>query len=112
MRADRVEDFVSLAAALSLLASLKSRSRRPPRARKQVGPGGALHDASLADSQSPSPEPSRDARTRYWRWLDHAIVGSWIAMLLSVIAYALVEGEEVMAQLDGLDLVTAYSLLP
>jgi hypothetical protein len=32
--------------------------------------------------------------------------------LLSIIAYALVEGEAVLAQLDSLDLVAAHSLSP
>lgn len=103
---------MSLAAALSLLASLKSRSRQPPRERKQLGPRVAMQGAPPAHSQRPLPERSRNTRTRYWRWLDHAIVGLWIAVLLSTLAYALVDGEEVMAQLDSLDLVTAYSLLP
>jgi hypothetical protein len=31
---------------------------------------------------------------------------------LAIIAYALVDGEAVLARLDGLDLVAAYSLLP
>jgi hypothetical protein len=51
-------------------------------------------------------------RTRYWLWLDNAITGLWVALLLSIVAYALVEGEAVLAQLDGLDLVAAYSLSP
>jgi hypothetical protein len=49
---------------------------------------------------------------RYWLWLDNAITGLWVALLLAIIAYALVGGEAVLAQLDGLDLVAAYSLSP
>ena len=51
-------------------------------------------------------------RTRYWLWLDNTITGLWVALLLAIIAYALVDGEGVLAQLDGLDLVAAYSLSP
>ena len=49
---------------------------------------------------------------RYWHSLDHLITGLWLALLLSIIAYALIEGEAVMAELDGLDLVAAHSLSP
>jgi hypothetical protein len=59
---------------------------------------------------------SEDAPTgrgkRYWLWLDIAITGLWVALLLSIIAYALVQGEAALAQLDVLDLVAAYSLSP
>ena len=51
-------------------------------------------------------------RKRYWLWLDTVVTGLWVALLLSIIAYALVEGEAVLARLDGLDLVAAYSLSP
>jgi hypothetical protein len=51
-------------------------------------------------------------RNRYWLWLDNAITGLWVALLLAIIAYALVDGEAVLAELDGLDLVAAYSLSP
>jgi hypothetical protein len=40
------------------------------------------------------------------------ITGLWVALLLSIIAYALIEGEAVMAELDGLDLVAAHSISP
>jgi hypothetical protein len=61
----------------------------------------------LATEDAPAAE-----RKRYWLWLDNAITGLWVALLLTIIAYALVEGEAVLAQLDGLDLVAAYSLSP
>jgi hypothetical protein len=51
-------------------------------------------------------------RKRYWFSLDHVIIGLWVALLLSIIAYALIEGEAVMAELDGLDLVAAHSISP
>jgi hypothetical protein len=49
---------------------------------------------------------------RCWYSLDHVITGLWVALLLSIIAYALIEGEAVMAELDGLDLVAAHSASP
>ena len=57
-------------------------------------------------------DPATGERKRYWLWLDNAITGLWVALLLAIIAYALVEGEAVLAQLDGLDLVATYSLSP
>jgi hypothetical protein len=51
-------------------------------------------------------------RKRYWFWLVRAITGLWVALLLSIIAYALVEGEAVLAQLDRLDLFAPYSSFP
>ena len=51
-------------------------------------------------------------RKRYSVWLARAITGLWVALLLSVIAYALVEGEAVLAKLDGLDPFAAYSPSP
>ena len=59
-----------------------------------------------------SEDAPTDRRKRYWFSLDHVITGLWVALLLSIIAYALVEGEEVMAELDGLDLVAAHSISP
>jgi hypothetical protein len=53
-----------------------------------------------------------DRRKRYWFSLDHVVTGLWVALLLSIIAYALIEGEAVMAELDGLDLVSAHSISP
>jgi hypothetical protein len=53
-----------------------------------------------------------DRRKQNWLSLDHVITGLWVALLLSVIAYALIEGEAVMAELDGLDLVAAHSISP
>ena len=36
----------------------------------------------------------------------------WVILLLSIVAYALVDGEAVLAELDGLNLVAAHSLAP
>ena len=51
-------------------------------------------------------------RKRYWHSLDHVLTGLWVALLLSIIAYALIEGEAVMAELDWLDLVAAHATSP
>ena len=51
-------------------------------------------------------------RKRYWFSLDHVITGLWVTLLLSIIAYALIEGEAVRAELDGLDLVVVHSMSP
>ena len=59
-----------------------------------------------------SEDASTDSRKRYWLSLDHVVTGLWVALLLSIIAYALIEGEAVMAELDGLDLVAAHSISP
>jgi hypothetical protein len=64
-------------------------------------------ERSAATEDAPSGK-----REGYWLWLDIAVTGLWVALLLSIIAYALVEGEAVLAQLDGLDLVAAYSSSP
>jgi hypothetical protein len=59
-----------------------------------------------------SEDAPTDGRKRYWFSLDHVVTGLWVALLLSIIAYALIEGEAVMAELDGLDLVAAHSISP
>ncbi len=59
-----------------------------------------------------SEDAATDGRKRYWFSLDHVVTGLWVALLLSIIAYALIEGEAVMAELDGLDLVAAHSISP
>jgi len=51
-------------------------------------------------------------RKSYWLWLDIAMTGLWVALLLSIVAYAVIEGEAALAQLDGLDLVAAHSTTP
>ncbi len=59
-----------------------------------------------------SEDAPTDRRKRYCLSLDYVVTGLWVALLLSIIAYALIEGEAVMAQLDGLDLVAAHSISP
>jgi len=59
-----------------------------------------------------SEDAPTDSRKRYCLSLDHVVTGLWVALLLSIIAYALIEGEAVMEELDGIDLVAAHSISP
>ena len=116
IRAHKIGSSVSLAGAMSLLASFKPgrNGRRSAREKQDFSASDAIEQqASSTNTQLSSPEDDQaDTGKSHWRWLDRAIVALWIAMLLSIIAYALIGGEVVMAQLDGLDLVAAYSLWP
>jgi hypothetical protein len=93
---------MSVRGASSLLASF-TRGHRG-------GRGHALQKSACEARRQQPRDPGE--RNRYWLWLDNAITGLWVALLLSIIAYALVEGEAVLARLDGLDLVRVYSLSP
>ena len=71
------------------------------------------HETRDASERIASTDDAQTRRhKRYWHSLDHVITGLWVALLLSIIAYALIEGEAVMAELDGLDLVAAHSISP
>jgi hypothetical protein len=105
---------VTVTGASSLLASFKRGHRSGRRRALQKSASEAIPkqirdpgERIAAAEDAPAGE-----RKRYWLWLDIAITGLWVALLLSIIAYALVEGEAVLAQLDGLDLVAAYSMSP
>jgi hypothetical protein len=99
---------------LSLLASYKSgggwRRARQRVARivasgpqKQRDPGGR----TSSPTPGPVPEP------KHQRFRLHVIVaGLWIALSLLVVGYATIRGEVAFAELDGLDLVAAYSWGP
>lgn len=107
---DTIESLTRVAGALSLLGSLKMTGGGWRRARKR-----------LTQLTSPGARKARDPRSashlktpskRQRAWIDTALTGLWIALLLSVVGYATVKGEAAMAELDGLDLVTIYSLEP
>jgi hypothetical protein len=114
IRADKVENSVRIAGAASLLASFKLGGRGGwRRAREKHGLEAMrlpVRDASERKSTTDAAEIS--GHKRYWLLLDYAMTGLWIALLLSIVAYAVVEGEGALAQLDGLDLVAAYSTSP
>jgi hypothetical protein len=114
IRADKVENSVGFAGALSLLASFKPGGRaRGKRVREKRGPKAMPSAACDASGKTVSTHAEDSAeQTRYWHWLDVSMTGLWVALLLSVVAYAVIEGEIAMAQLDGLDLVATYSRSP
>jgi hypothetical protein len=115
IRACKVESSASVTGASSLLALFK-RGHRGGRTRTLQEFGSELIRQQTCDpgeriASSEDAAPT-ERRKRYWFSLDHVITGLWVALLLSVIAYALIEGEAVMAELDGLDLVAAHSISP
>jgi hypothetical protein len=114
IRAHRIVHFAGLTATPSLLTWLRSRGRHHGQALRYER-GSVTVSQSSRDSIEPSGAPDRtatDARMRYWHWLDVAVTVLWVALLLSVVGYAIVEGETALAQLDGLALVATYSLSP
>ena len=114
IRAFKVESSASVTGAPSLLAPFK-RGHRGGRPRALQKSGSELIRQQTRDPGeriASSEDASTDGRKRYWFSLDHVIIGLWVALLLSIIAYALIEGEAVMAELDGLDLVAAHSISP
>ena len=114
IRADKVESSVSVSGALSLLTSFKRGHRGGERRALQKSASEAIrqHTRDPGERITATENGPADKRKQYWRWLDNAVTGLWVALLLSIIAYALVEGEAVLARLDGLDLVATYSLSP
>jgi hypothetical protein len=113
IRAHKLENSVGFAGAVSRLASLKTGGRggwrRALKKRELEAPRQARNVVERTPSTGAA-EPGR--RNRCWLWLNVAMTGLWVALLLSVVAYAVVEGEMAMAQLDDLALVATYSLSP
>ena len=114
IRAHKIESSANITGASSLFASLK----RGHRGRRRLALQKNTSEVIRQQTRDPGERivATKDAQggegKRYWLWLDNAITGLWVALLLAIIAYALVEGEAVLAQLDGLDLVAAHSLSP
>ena len=98
--------------ALSLLASYKigrggGRYRARQRAAR-IAAGPQKSRDSGGRSSSPAPGPMPEAKRR--RLSLHVVVaGLWITLSLILVGYATVQGEVAFAELDGLDLVAAYS---
>ena len=114
IRAHKIESSANIAGVSSLFASLK----RGHRGRRHVALQKSTSEVMRQQTRDPGERivatadaPAGD-RKRYWLWLDNAITGLWVALLLAIIGCALIGGEAVLAQLDGLDLVAAYSLMP
>jgi hypothetical protein len=114
IRADKVESSVSVSGALSLLTSFKRGHRGGRRRALQKSASEAIRRQTRDPGEriAATENAPTDKRKQYRLWLDNAVTGLWVALLLSIIAYTLVEGEAVLAQLDGLDLVAAYSASP
>jgi hypothetical protein len=114
IRAHKIESSVNVTGASSLFASLKRAHSGQRHLALQKSTSEVIRQQTRDPGErivAPEDAPSGE-RERYWHWLDNAITGLWVALLLAIIAYALVDGEAVLAQLDGLDLVAAYSLSP
>jgi hypothetical protein len=111
IRVHKVEHSVGFAGAVSLLASLKTGGRGGWRRTLQMREA-ARQARNVAERAPPTGAAEPGRRNRYWLWLDVAMTGLWVALLLSVVAYVVVEGEMAMAQFDGLALVATYSLSP
>ena len=101
--ADTIESFARIAGAISLLASFKiGRGGGWARARQR------LARSTLNRIRRPrAPARKRSASTpggirRYRDRLRVLVVALWIALLLSIVGYAAVEGEAGMAQLDDI----------
>ena len=100
---DTIESFARLAGAISLLASFKiGRGGGWTRARQKLA-----RSTLYRTRQTRAPTRKRSASTpgeirRYRDRLRVLIVALWIALLLSILGYAAVEGEAGMAQLDDI----------
>jgi hypothetical protein len=114
IRACKLERSASVTGASSLLAAFTRghRGGRPRALQKSRAELMRQQTSEPGERIAWSEDAPIDRRKRYWFSLDHVITGLWVALLLSVIAYALIEGEAVMAELDGLDLVAAHSISP
>lgn len=114
IRACKVESSASVTGASSLLAPFKRGHRGGrPRILQKSAWEIMRHETRDASERIASTDDAPTRRhKRYWHSLDHVITGLWVALLLSIIAYALIEGEAVMAELDGLDLVAAHATSP
>ena len=114
IRAHKIESSANVTGASSLFASFKRGRRGQRHLALQKGTSKVLrHQTRDPGERIVAPGDAQTGeRTRYWLWLDNTITGLWVALLLAIIAYTLVDGEGVLAQFDGLDLVAAYSLSP
>jgi len=113
IRAHKLENSVGFAGAVSLLALLKTGGRGSwRRALEKREPEAPPQTRSVTERKSSTGAAEPCRRNRYWLWLNIAMTVLWVALLLSIVAYAVVEGEMAMAQLDDLALVATYSLSP
>ena len=102
--ADSIESFARLAGAISLLASFKiGRGGGWTRARQRLARSTRFRTrrAQAQIRRTPASVPAPFERVRRYRdRLRALIVALWIALLLSIVGYAAVDGEAGMAQLE------------
>ncbi len=116
INADTVEGITRLAVALSLLTTYKigrggSWHRARQRAARILANGPQKQRDPGGRSSSPTPGPVPESKRQTFR-LHVIVAGLWLALSLLLVAYATIRGEVAFAELDGLDLVTTYSLGP
>ena len=101
--ADSIESFARLAGAISLLASFKiGRGGGWTRARQRLARSTRFRTRrAQGQIRRTSTLPASFKRVRRYRdRLRAFIVALWIALLLSIVGYAAVDGEAGMAQLE------------
>jgi hypothetical protein len=99
--ADTIESFARIAGAISLLASFKiGRGGGWARARQRLA-RSTLNRTRRPRARKRSASTPGEIR-RYRDRLRVLVVALWIALLLSIVGYAAVEGEAGMAQLDDI----------
>ena len=100
--ADTIESFARLAGALSLLASFKiGRGSGWTRARQRLARSTCFRTRRAQTRRASASVPVPFERSRRYRdRLSALIVALWIALLLSIVGYAAIDGEAGMAQLE------------
>ena len=97
---DSIESFARLAGAISLLASFKiGRGGGLNRARQRLARSARYRTRQAQIRRASAPAPFVRSR-RYRDRVGALIVALWIALLLSIVGYAAIDGEAGMAQLE------------
>ena len=99
---DSIESFARLAGAISLLASFKiGRGGGWTRARQRLARSTRFRTRRAQTRRASASVPVPFERSRRYRdRLSALIVALWIALLLSIVGYAAIDGEAGMAQLE------------
>src|ERR1700676_3638742 len=105
-----VERLARMAATLARLAI--SRLRRlveAPKASAYCDACAARFERDTAAPPCPSTTERARKRGDSRGGLHSVLAGAWAALLLAIVAYAVLEGEHVLAQLESLKVLAAYS---